>query len=786
MAPFNRYLPTEDENYLGYSKGVEAPKPNLALGKLFEGIGSTLDAGLKGGVELLDQKIEKDTRANLNTAGVGSDIGITPEQGRDIGRLKNKMEAGGELLPTGSSGPALPKMAEQELSNLDKMYQQYQNGDLNPTYYLMKQQQVAQQLKQRFPGSEDQIDARIHKETASANAIRSQLYSDFQTVATHANAANKQWDAWVDKNSAILGAEGVVESRNPSVYANRALQTDIMASVARQERIAYDRKTSQDIVAAKRANNALTSEDSEHAFLKEGQGALASMFLGAFSPLGGLQKKIDDVIATGKVDTDFLVQSKSTLNQLRQAAEAEVTKLQTQYGVDIRDPGKVAAIRKQLFEPLDNVEKSLGMGDLTAANWHADVLKRQTEMDTHTLTQLSPVARFIAANKPIGDSTFVTEMIRNQKLPGGQSVLGRYWQDSMSVFMGNALGGTNLGSNMGEMSRPKPEAPGTNKDVPTPVIKYNLDLLEQALTRPDASNDMKNKALDYITRDANGSFFKPLDKTSQLQAYNKLTATSLSKAVSNMGPEQFNKYTNWAQTVANANIMARAKDIRTMVENDQLKYNPETNRLEYNQPPNVSGQAYPEKTSVDQINTGLLNLKSMYDLNKTDPAEKLGPLFKNLGVPIKMPEGEGGKKLNYAPEKQTPEALKAINDALGSALEKGKSESHIKNMSPELKTGLAAMLKDAPQGVEIFSGHRSEERQQELFTAAVKKYGSVAEARRWVAPPGYSMHNTGKAADLRFASPEVRDWVHRNAPKYGLHFPLSNEPWHIEPVGARS
>ena len=106
---------------------------------------------------------------------------------------------------------------------------------------------------------------------------------------------------------------------------------------------------------------------------------------------------------------------------------------------------------------------------------------------------------------------------------------------------------------------------------------------------------------------------------------------------------------------------------------------------------------------------------------------------------------------------------------------------------------LAALFEDAPfEGLGILSGARSVERQQALWDAAVQKYGSEAEARKWVAPPGRSQHNEGQAVDLSYngkslkhAPPEVIEWVHANAGKYGLTFPMEWENWHIEPEGAR-
>lgn len=119
-------------------------------------------------------------------------------------------------------------------------------------------------------------------------------------------------------------------------------------------------------------------------------------------------------------------------------------------------------------------------------------------------------------------------------------------------------------------------------------------------------------------------------------------------------------------------------------------------------------------------------------------------------------------------------------------LVKGKDPSAANKLDKNFQRSLQAMMLGMPANMrlEIFSGYRSVERQRELYAAAVKKYGAK-RARHWVAPPGRSRHNRGIAVDLRFSSPETRKWVHANAAKYGLYFPMAHEPWHIEPIGSR-
>jgi LAS superfamily LD-carboxypeptidase LdcB len=89
------------------------------------------------------------------------------------------------------------------------------------------------------------------------------------------------------------------------------------------------------------------------------------------------------------------------------------------------------------------------------------------------------------------------------------------------------------------------------------------------------------------------------------------------------------------------------------------------------------------------------------------------------------------------------------------------------------------------------SGYRSSARQKELFDAAVARYGSPEVARKWVAPPGHSAHQSGRAIDFylggRNSSGNVAAlrrmrayiWLRDNAVTYGF-YPYGAEPWHWE------
>jgi hypothetical protein len=107
------------------------------------------------------------------------------------------------------------------------------------------------------------------------------------------------------------------------------------------------------------------------------------------------------------------------------------------------------------------------------------------------------------------------------------------------------------------------------------------------------------------------------------------------------------------------------------------------------------------------------------------------------------------------------------------------SKSVVTGLNSDFAKRLAAFNHET--GTSVRSGYRSVGEQTQLWNAALKKYGSATEARKWVAPPGHSKHNEGMAADI---SGNLQA-AHKLAGKYGLWFPMSWEPWHVEPIGSR-
>ena len=89
------------------------------------------------------------------------------------------------------------------------------------------------------------------------------------------------------------------------------------------------------------------------------------------------------------------------------------------------------------------------------------------------------------------------------------------------------------------------------------------------------------------------------------------------------------------------------------------------------------------------------------------------------------------------------------------------------------------------------SGFRDPKQQREAWQRALRKYGSPQVARKWVAPPGSSAHQSGRAVDFYLGrsnssgnvailrTSRAYKWMVANARRFGF-YPYDREPWHWE------
>jgi D-alanyl-D-alanine carboxypeptidase len=105
----------------------------------------------------------------------------------------------------------------------------------------------------------------------------------------------------------------------------------------------------------------------------------------------------------------------------------------------------------------------------------------------------------------------------------------------------------------------------------------------------------------------------------------------------------------------------------------------------------------------------------------------------------------------------------------------------VANLDPALLRALRRVAADAAaDGIELAvnSGWRSPAYEDQLRREAIAKYGSEAEAARWVATGTTSPHVSGDAVDIGPAA--ATRWLSAHGAAYGLCQIYGNEPWHYE------
>lgn len=109
-------------------------------------------------------------------------------------------------------------------------------------------------------------------------------------------------------------------------------------------------------------------------------------------------------------------------------------------------------------------------------------------------------------------------------------------------------------------------------------------------------------------------------------------------------------------------------------------------------------------------------------------------------------------------------------------------------LTPGFSGRLRALLADVrahDMNFAVVEGWRSYEESARVWNVVKQRRGGWENAIKWAAPPGCSNHVRGLAADL-IGSKAALAKASELAPKHGLIFPMSYEPWHVELDGIKT
>lgn len=811
MATFQ---PRTDDSGIPNSTGVsQGTGPNRTFEALFSGLTNTA----KNVVAV------KDTENQLQIQGDAQKV--FDQTNQEFGL------AAPDAGPTGLTS---------ELDRVQALQNAVEQGKISQVNYYGRLATLSKQLRTKYPGYEQIVDSTIQSVTGTrpANAYRDAIFQELGNLSEQASSEEKFKRQFNKENADVLSTlYGDDYFSNPDKYNFAKVQADVGRLKGKAFQIDSAKKE-LDLMKSQGDFNdskAKRTIDQDFSFIVQ---STMNKAMGTNGPTP--QQKIDEFVAKGggsgpelqtfinnismaesqmrttllaRAQSDYVskgIMSNEDANKAVEAALFPITKAkEAVLGGDFKLAAKYGTLNKaiedqnmseMLKDPtvlagqgLSTLDKALGETFIGANQSQIETVAQEAAGRIIGGQQGTMKAVVESGNQKVArsaiDNTF--KAIIDPKLQGDQfsnaikETFGAQAPDFMSP---KVVAPSDLESLYLKFLRPEVTNAIKLRGSPGDLKTYTDWALEKAQAIPSfraAAGDInsvpnqvsgnvefhfdpQNMRLSATTSGKIGDFETPTKTGRALNAFNKVM-TVLDPIFEANGATDKDKLAMAKQFVHSLNINLEGGQKGTFWDS-VMKAIPDEMK-----PKDMEGATKDLQNLGDQIlelgpeDSGVIDFfapKSMEDATNDlvgagkAVAKSVSQVAEGLGSPV-------GTKVQ-------------MDEKLMPFLTGGKGKSSLQFL-PQFGSAMEKFLNDAPgKGIKIFSGYRSPEHQAELFHRAVKKYGSVAAARKWVAPPGHSQHNKGNAADLRFATPEAQRWAHENAARYGLNFRMGHEPWHIE------
>lgn len=404
MAEFNPLPQAQPPgSYVGLSEGIRS-SPNTAIGALFEGLASTLDAGIKEQDRNIKANIEKDIFDEVDA--VQAEFGV-PDA--------TDLEADADEASF-RTAPAGVQRAKQQL---DVLQTAYERGALKESHYWARMNNMVRQLRGKYPGYRGEIDQMVSSVTGArpANALRSALMSEWEAEANKESSMSKLVD-WATKNGRLPVDYYVRESSE-----NPYTEVELASHVASKTRHEADIRDRQLELAHMKENDTLNVRDAERAFRLEASHFVTTTLQDASTTVGTnfqqVQAKVREAQAaqaSGKPLPQAEVdQLRGMMGQLQQDIRTALHQKFLQswdgdpnhsYAASGLDKTQMEAVIAQAMVPLDVLNQSLsaenpyGVLGATSAWLEAQKFDSQRELlrDMPFAQKLSAVSQLMGAD----------------------------------------------------------------------------------------------------------------------------------------------------------------------------------------------------------------------------------------------------------------------------------------------------------------------------------------------------------------------------------------------------
>lgn len=439
MAVFNPQVqPTQDPNYLGYAKVVDAPAPDqssaLAISattNLLEGGIHAIDTSIKKGIEneatrLIDPERDKMTAALEQTK---KDTAVTPAPVQTVSGTTT-----GSLLDANASmdAPDVPDGLQQGLDRISQLKDAQKAAKINDTQYSGNVLAIAKQLRATYGGGyREYIDEQVSKISGLpvANAYYKNLMEDINRQLVQAQGQGNKVESLYLKNLRVPGIQQAWEEYKKG----ERTESSFVGKIADYQNL----ESGYEVGARKRAEEkdnrevAITNETQRFSKLAANEVNMGLQDITAAAgqqSAGALIKYIQDVaVGNIKATDQELVQRKT---QLAAIVQAQATKLWVRANTPGLDGSTTASVigddttRKLISDkmvPMTSFMDFANSKDSSPAFLSANMNQAILDNDVNkflTNKETGPAARqFRVVRNTLGD-TYFPDYIRSMESNG--------------------------------------------------------------------------------------------------------------------------------------------------------------------------------------------------------------------------------------------------------------------------------------------------------------------------------------------------------------------------------
>jgi hypothetical protein len=707
MARFNPSPdPTNDPNYLGYSKGYDQVKADTSLGGLFSGIGDVAGTAFKVADQEIQEKIRREATTQIDALNAQHGGYLEPEEIPAIAGKGSRGTKYAQATETGQTPEidmdAVPAGATRRLDGLKKLGRAYNAGELSNSYYESQFTAIVANLRSQYPAYRQQIDAVTSdiRGTPAANNLRKSLLADMQSMAAAGTSADRQNEAWYKADQKYLHTL-FPDKDKAWMIANRPV---LEVQVGKVKAFEFDLEIQDKELGLDTKKDARKERKAEHLFNQAAVHEVSTFMTGQTNALGvnlgQLQKDVNSARARGASPDEIQALRQKVVDAKAVIGQAIDNRFNSMQSVRFVDANKRDAIKNTALKQLDGIVAQLEDPNGGLASVSANIVKLQTDRDVQAAMKNFPVSRALAVSRKLFGET-ATALIMPGILPELNEVIvnGKllHVADKESTSppppVAEILDANRRNDNVGE--------------VPPKVTRLTVTGLKKLAEDKDPA--IAARAVESLYKDP--KWFAEVPMKQKQQVYEVLGSEDFTKKMLALGeknPQAWKQYSGFMKENFKSVFGQGVADLQSAIDFNQyeVKFQPKsfefsvTAKPEYLRAQRMQGQLLPGQPDpaqrfADKINNGTRLIKPILEREFGEQAQE--QLIRLIGLDT----SQQGSKGNLIQElgKKVWESLPGLpedqfNDRFGNPKAPEKSGSKPLRANPDGEYRPMDALKD--------------------------------------------------------------------------------------------